>query len=178
MKLRVGKNTNISKKQYRKLVSAVEHEPLIYIRGLTAAGFFAAAAILAGILVWYAKTNPGNLTKTTAIVTGISKGRVDSTNRETTFVTFNFSAKNGENYTVRQPGGSLNYEPGQEVSIGYHPENPNYARNLADNRPPALSLYLWLAPGFVASTLVAIALWRYRLRQQLIWDAAEAADVD
>lgn len=175
---KVGKKTNISKKQYKKLVAEIERTPLVSPTALTAVAFIAIASLLAGALIWFAKTTPGNLIKTTGTVTSVTGGLIDATGTKQTYVNYSFQTHDGQAVTARQPAGELSYESGQTISVGYHPKNPNYTRNLSDNTPPAFSLYLWTLPGLLAAGLVAVAGWHYRQRQELIWDAAEAADVN
>lgn len=172
-------NTNISEEYYRKIISRIEHDPLIRTSALTAAAFVAIIAIMLGGLIWFAKVSPGNLIQTSGTVTGISTGKTDAIGTVTTFVTFDFKTREGKDLSVRQPSApGLQYREGQEIRIGYHPKNPNYARNLHDNRPPQISLWLWAVPFVIMIWLIFTALFRYRVRQQEIWDAAEAADSD
>lgn len=171
--------TNLSKAYYRHMVNNIEHDPLVKHSTLTIACMFAAMCVLAGALIWFAKTNPGNLISTKATVTNISYGRTHTTNDETTFIIFDFKTRSGESKSVRQQAhDGLKYETGQTIRVGYHPRNPNYARNLHDNRPPQASIYLWVVPFAIMLWFIFVALLRYDKRQRLIWAAAEAADSD
>lgn len=170
--------TNISRAYYNKIVDDIEHDPLIKHSTLSVACFFAVIAVLLGGLIWFAKANPGNLVQTTGTVTGISTGRTDSIGTITTFVTFDFTTKDGQQKSVRTPtANGIEYDVGHTIRAGYHPKNPNFARNLSDNRPPQVSLYLWTIPFLIMLWLVFLALFRYSKRQQEIWAAAEASDV-
>lgn len=172
-------NTNISRKYYRKVVDKIEHDPLIMHSTLSLACFAAIFAVLLGALIWFAKANPGNLIQTEATVSNISTGKTDAIGTITTFVTFDFQTRDGEQKSVRQPAASgLEYHTGQSIRVGYHPDNPNYARNLHDNRPPQVSLWLWAVPFIIMIWLIFLALFRYNARQREIWDAAEAANSD
>jgi hypothetical protein len=139
-----------------------------------------AIAILLGTLIWYAQFNPGNLIYTNARVVNISSGRTDANSTQTRdFVTFEFETSNsdGRKYQVRQIANQgMSYKEGQNIKIGYHPRNPNFARNLSDTRPPYISIALWSVPFFIIMWFIFIALIRYIKRQELIWEAAEAAD--
>lgn len=176
---KVAPKTNISKVQYKHIVSDIEHDALIKSSTLAIACMVAAIAVLSGVLIWFAKTNPGNLIQTTGTVTGISSGRTDHYGTETTFVTFDFVTRGGEAKSVRQPtSDGLDYQLGQQIRVGYHPKNPNYARNLHDNRPGQMSMYLWAVPFLVMIWLIFTALFRHHARQVEIWNAAEAADIE
>ncbi len=169
--------TNISRKYYRQIVEDIEQDPLIKHSTLSAACFFAVIAVLLGGLIWFARANPGNLIQTTGTVTHISTGHTDDIGTVTTFITFDFVTREGEQKSVRTPTASgIAYEVGHTIRAGYYPKNPNYARNLADNRPPQEALYLWAIPFLIMIWLVFVALFRYSKRQQEIWDAAEASD--
>lgn len=171
--------TNISRQYYKKVVDDIEHDPLIRFSTITVSAFIAVIAILTGGLIWFAKANPGNLIQTSGTVTNISTGRVDDVGTETTFVTFDFTTRQGEQRSVRQPAATgIEYHNGQQIRIGYHPKNANYARNLSDNRPPQLSLWLWVVPFLIMIGLTFIALFRHHARQVEIWNAAEAANTD
>lgn len=169
--------TNISRRYYRKIVNDIEHDPLVKQTTLTAAAFIAVMTIMLGGLVWFAKANPGNLIQTTGTVTGISSGKTDAVGTITTFITFDFKTREGEQKSVRQPAAAgLEYHVDETIRIGYHPKNPNYARNLHDNRPPQISLWLWAVPFVLMIWFIFVALFRFNARQQEIWRAAEAAD--
>lgn len=171
--------TNISRKYYKKIVNNIEHDPLIRRSTLSVACFIAAIAVLLGALIWFARTNPGNLIQTTGTVTGISTGKTDVIGTTTTFITFNFTTREGEQKSVRQPASKgLEFETGHTIRVGYHPKNPSYARNLADNRPPQISLFLWSTPFLLMIWFIFVALFRHRNRQIEIWQAAEAANSD
>ncbi len=174
---KLAAKTNISKAQYEHIVEDIEHDPLIKRSTLTVAAFLAAIAILLGSLIWFARSNPGNLVMTNGTVTGISSGRTDTLGNETTFVTFDFKTRQDESRTVRQPAlKGVDYRVGQNIKIGYHPKNSNYARLLNDNRPPEASLWLWVVPFLLMIWLIFVALFRHHARQVEIWNAAEAAD--
>lgn len=171
--------TNLSKAYYRHLVNNIEHDPLVRHSTLVIACMIAAICILLGVLMWFAKINPGNLITTGATITHISQGKTHSANDTTTFVIFDFKTREGEQKTVRQQvKDGLTYEQDQTIRVGYHPKNPNYARILHDNRPPQAALYLWAVPFAIMLWFVFVALLRYQKRQRLIWAAAEAADID
>lgn len=169
--------TNISRAYYKKVVNDIEHDPLVRHSTLSVACFMAVIAVLLGALIWFAKANPGNLIQTSGTVTGISSGKTDAIGTVTTFVTFDFTTREGEQKSVRQPAAAgLEYHVGETIRVGYHPKNPNYARNLHDNRPPQASLWLWTVPFMLMIWFIFVALFRYRARQEEIWRAAEAAD--
>lgn len=171
--------TNISKAYYKHLVDNIEHDPLVKHSTLSVACLVAAVCVLAGALIWFAKTNPGNLIQTNATITNISTGKTDTVGTLSTFITFDFETKQGEKKSVRQQTlDGLNYTEGQSIKIGYHPHNPNYARNLNDNRPPAISIALWSTPFVFMIWFIFIAIFRHHQRQVVIWQAAEAADAD
>lgn len=171
--------TNISRKYYRKIVNDIEHDPLIKLSTLSVACFMAVIAVTLGGLIWFAKASPGNLIQTSGTVTNISTGRTDDIGTMTTFITFDFTTREGEPKSVRTPTYSgIEYEVGHTIRAGYHPKNPNFARNLSDNRPPPVSIYLWAVPFLLMIWFIFLALFRYSRRQQEIWDAAEAADSD
>lgn len=177
--------TNISRVYYKHLVDQIEHDPLIKHTTLTITGMLAAICILAGALLWFAQSNPGNLVAAKAGVTGISSGKTDAFGGSTTFVTFSFDASqpapvtNSSRVSVRQPAiEGLKYEVGQEIKVGYHPKNPNFARLLNDTRPPRLSLVFWAMPFVILIGLVFLALFRHHARQVEIWNAANAANSD
>ncbi len=174
---KVAPKTNISEKQYREIVDDIEHDPLVRRSTMTAVAFLATIAILLGGLIWFAKMNPGNLVTTTGTVTSISSGRTDTLGNETTFITFDFKTRQDEPKTVRQPAiTGIRYEVGQNIKIGYHPKNPNFARLLDDNRPPEVSLWLWVLPFLLMIWFIFVALFRHHARQVEIWNAAAAAD--
>lgn len=178
MNHKVGKKTNISKRQYRKIVSEIEHDSLIKRSTLSVAAFVAVASILTGTLMWYAQISPGNLVRATGTVTGISSGLADAKGTVNNYITFDFRTKGGQERTVRSiTNDGLSYSVGQEISIGYHPLNPNYARNLHNDRPPVASYYLWSLPFVLMVWFAGLAIVRFRMRQEDIWNAAEAADV-
>lgn len=171
--------TNISRKYYKKIVDDIEHDPLIRHTTLSVACFFAVIAVLLGGLLWFAKANPGNLIQTTGTVTNISTGRTDAIGTITTFVTFDLTTRDGKQVSVRtQAAPGIEYEVGHTIRAGYHPKNPHYARNLSDNRPPQVSVYLWTVPFLIMIWCIFLALFRYSKRQQEIWAAAEAANSD
>jgi hypothetical protein len=171
--------TNISKAYYRQIVDTIEHEPLIEHTTLSIVCFIAALSVLAGSLLWFAKTNPGNLVQTSGTVSALSTGRSDASGTISTFVSFDFTTKDGKALTVRQrTTDGLDYEVGQAIKVGYFPDNPNFARNLRDNRPDQLSLLLWSVPFVLMIWLTFVALFRHHARQVEIWQAAEAADSD
>lgn len=171
--------TNISRAYYRYLIDRIEHDPLVRHTTMTVACMVAAICILLGGLIWYAKSNPGNLIQTHATISNISTGKTDSIGTISTFITFDFQTRNGEEKSVRQQANDgLAYTEGQAIKAGYHPHNPNFARNLHDNRPPLISQALWVMPFVLMIWFVFVALFRYRTRQEIIWAAAEAADSD
>lgn len=179
MNTRVAPHTNISKAYYKHIIDNIEHDPLIRHSTVTVACLLAAISVLAGLLIWYAKFSPGNLIYTTATVTNVTSGKTDNYGKESTFITFVFNTSTGEEKAVRQVADDgLPYQTGQHIKIGYHPANPNYARNLNDNRPPAASLALWLVPAALVVWFSFVALFRHHKRQVEIWDAAEAAGID
>lgn len=171
--------TNISKAYYTQLVDDIEHDPLIRRSTLSVACLIAAICVLSGALVWFAKSTPGNLIKTEATVSGVSTGKTDSLGTLSTFISFDFKTRNGETKTVRQQvTDGLSYQQGQAITVGYHPKNPNFARNLQDNRPGMASLVLWSVPFLLMIWLTFVALFRHHARQVEIWQAAEAAEAD
>lgn len=171
--------TNISKAYYNHLVDEIEHDPLIRHSTLTVACMVAAICVLSGALLWFAKSNPGNLIQTNATVTGISSGKTDAIGMVSTFVTFDFTTRDGTEKSVRQQANDgLAYHEGQRIKIGYHPRNPNYARNLNNNRPDLASIVLWCVPFALMIWLTFVALFRHHARQEEIYRAAEAADSD
>lgn len=171
--------TNISPQYFKEVVDDIEHDPLIKHSTLSVACFVAVIAVLTGALIWFARANPGNLIQTTGTVSGVSSGKTDAIGTVTTFVTFDFTTHDGQAKSVRQPANDgLEYSLGQSIRVGYHPKNPNYARNLADNRPPQVSLWLWAVPFLIMIWLTFVALFRHHARQEEIWAAAEAVDTD
>ena len=171
--------TNISKAYYRHLVNVIEHDPLIRHSTLSVACLIAAICVLTGALLWFAKTNPGNLVQTDATVSSISTGKTDGFGTVSTFVTFDFKTRNGTEKQVRQQANDgLAYSEGQRIKVGYHPRNPSYARNLHDNSPGAVSIALWCAPFVLMLWFTFVALFRHHSRQVEIWNAAEAAEAD
>jgi hypothetical protein len=179
MHAKVMPKTNISKRQYDHIVDEIEHDPLIKRTTLAVACMVAASCVLTGLLIWFARANPGNLIQTTGTVTGISSGLTDSYGTDTTFVTFEFKTREGDQKSVRaSTSDGLKYSEGQDIRIGYHPRNPNFARNFRDNRPPQVALYLWTVPFLLMIWLIFTALFRHHARQVEIWNAAEAADSD
>lgn len=171
--------TNISKAYYKHVVDQIEHDPLVKHSTFAVVCLIAASCILAGGLLWFAKTTPGNLVRTPATVRTVSEGRTDNIGTVSTFVSFDFVTKDGDSKTVRQQtNDGLLYQSGQSIIIGYHPKNPNYARNLTDNRPPVTAIVLWLVPIGMFIWLGFIAAFRFHARQVEIWNAAEAADAD
>lgn len=176
---KVYPKTNLSRAYYKHLVDNIEHDPLVRHTTMTVACMIAAMCVLTGALVWFAKSNPGNLIQTSSVVTNVSTGKTDTVGTMTTFVTFDFETRDGQAKSVRQPANDgLSYKEGQEIKTGYHPANPNFARNLHDNRPPAISLALWMVPFVMMIWFSFVALFRYNARQNLIWAAAEAANSD
>lgn len=170
--------TNISRAYYKHLINTIEHDPLVRHTTMTVACMFAAICILLGGLIWFARSNPGNLIQTNATVTNISNGKTDSIGTVSTFITFDFTTREGEQKTVRQiASDGLEYHEGQSIKVGYHPKNNSYARNLNDNRPPVVSQALWVVPFVLMIWFIFIALFRYRKRQEIIWQAAEAANI-
>lgn len=168
--------TNISRAYYRKIVDKIEHDPLIKHSTLSLACFTAVIAVLLGGIIWFAKLNPGNLIQTSGTITGISTGLTDDIGTITTFVTFDFTTREGEQKSARaRTHSGVEYKVGHSIRAGYYPKNPNYARNLSDNRPPQPSIYLWSVPFLIMIWLIFVALFRYSKRQQAIWDAAEAS---
>ncbi len=171
--------TNISRAYYKHLVDTIEHDPLVKHSTMAVCCLLAAISILLGGLVWFANANPGNLIQTQGTVASISNGKTDSIGTVSTFITFDFTTREGEQKSVRQiTDDHLTYSSGQIIKIGYHPNNPNYARNLHDNRPPLVSQALWTVPFIIMIGLIFVALFRYAKRQQIIWEAAEAANSD
>lgn len=171
--------TNISKAYYQHLVDDIEHDPLIKHSTLSVVCFVALFAVLAGALIWFAKSNPGNLIQTTATVSNISSGKTDAIGTVSTFISFDFTTRDGQAKTVRQQTtDGLEYQEGQTIRVGYHPKNPNYARNLHDNRPDPISVVLWCVPFALMIWLTFVALFRHHARQEEIYRAAEAADSD
>lgn len=179
MHAKFAPKTNISQKQYEHLVNDIEHDPLVKHATLTVAAFMAVIAIILGGLIWFAKMSPGNLLQTTGKVTSTASGKTDALGNSTTFVIFDFNTRDGEVKTVRQPAlAGLDYQVGQDMKIGYHPKNPNYARLLNDTRPPEISLWLWAVPFVIMVWFIFLALFRHHSRQIEIWNAAEAANAD
>jgi len=179
MQARIMPKTNISKAYYKQLVDKIEHDPLIKRTTISVACLVAAICVLSGSLLWFTKSNPGNLVQTNAVVTSISSSKTNGIGAVTTFITFNFKTSDGVDKSVRQPANDgLRYTEGQNIKIGYHPSNPNYARNLNDNRPNQLSVLLWTVPFILMIWLTFVALFRHHKRQVEIWQAAEAADSD
>lgn len=176
---RVAPKTNISKAYYKHLIDNIEHDPLVRHSTITVACLLAAISIFAGLLVWFTKSNPGNLLYTTGTISNVTSGKIDDYGNESTFITFDFQTRHGESKSVRQiANDGLTYQNEQQIKIGYHPANPNYARNLNDNRPPTASLLLWLTPFAMIIWFSFVALFRHHKRQVDIWDAAEAAGID
>jgi|GEM_PF-2215630 len=179
MHARIMPKTNISKVYYKQLVDEIEHDPLIKPSTLSVVCFIAVICLLGGAIIWFAKFNPGNLIQTTAAVTSISSGKTDLYGTVSTFITFDFKTRDGSSKSVRQQvSDGLTYTLDQQINVGYHPKNPNYARNLNDNRPDRISILLWIVPLILASWLGFVALLRYHARQVEIWNAADAAEVD
>jgi hypothetical protein len=171
--------TNISKAYYKLVVDKIEHDPLIKHSTFSVVCLVAAISVLTGALMWFSKTNPGNLIQTQGTITSISSGKTDTVGTITTFVSFSFNTSDGKPVEVRQPAAEgLAYETGQVIPVGYFPKNPNFARNLSDKRPPAIALALWLIPFALMIWLGFLALFRHHARQVEIWEAAEAADSD
>jgi len=179
MHARILPKTNISKVYYKQLVDEIEHDPLIKPSTLSVVCFIAIICLLSGAIIWFAKFNPGNLIQTTATVTSISSGKTDSYGTVSTFITFDFKTRDGNSKSVRQQvSDGLTYTLDQQIRVGYHPKNPNYARNLNDNRPDRISIILWCIPFVLMIWLTFVALFRHHARQVEIWNAAEAADSD
>lgn len=179
MHARVAPKTNISKAYYQTLVDDIEHDPLIKHTTLSVACLVAAICVLSGAIIWFAKLNPGNLVQTSARITTINTGKTGSTGTVSTFITFDFTARGNQQKSVRQQvSNGLEYKEGQSIKIGYHPKNPNYARNLNDNRPPDVSVVLWCVPFALMIWLTLLALFRHHARQVEIWQAAEAAEAE
>lgn len=179
MNARVAPKTNISKAYYKHIIDEIEHDPLVKHSTLSVACLIAAACVLLGALLWFAKTNPGNLIKTNGTVTGISSGRTDAIGTVTTFVTYEFQTRDNQTKSVRSAtNDGLEYQVGQSIKVGYHPANPAYARNLNDNRPPIAAIVLWLIPFIFLIWFIFVALFRHHARQVMIWEAAEAANSD
>lgn len=171
--------TNISRAYYKHLVDSIEHDPLVRHTTMTVACMLAAIAILLGALVWFAQSNPANLIQTNAKVTGISTGKTDSTGTVSTFITFDFTTRDAQQKSVRQiTNDGLAYSLDQSIKVGYHPKNPNYARNLHNNQPPFISLALWTIPFILMIWFIFVALFRHHKRQEIIWKAAEAAEAE
>lgn len=176
---KVYPKTNLSKAYYKHIVDNIEHDPLVKHTTLTISCMIAAICVLGGALIWYAKTNPGNLVQTSAKISNVSAGKTDSLGTVTTFISFDFATKDGQQKTVRQPADqALNYRVGQTIKAGYFPANPNYARNLSDNRPDLISIALWVVPFLLMIWLFFVALFRHHERQKVIWAAAEAAGAE
>ncbi|MDQ3123203.1 MAG: DUF3592 domain-containing protein [bacterium] len=179
MHAKVHPGTNIPKKAYREIVDDIEHDPLIKHSTLSVACMMAASCVLLGALLWFAKTNPGNLVKTNATITNISSGRTDAVGTVTTFITYEFKTREDRTVSVRNvTNDGLTYSEGQNITIGYHPANANFARNLYDNRPPSAAKVLWIVPFIFMIWFIFVALFRHHARQLEIWKAAEAADTD
>lgn len=171
--------TNISRAYYKHLVDTIEHDPLVRHTTMAVGCMLAVVAILLGCILWFAQSNPGNLIQTGGTITNISSGKTDTTGTVSTFITFDFATREGEKKSVRQvTNDGLSYSLDQSIRIGYHPKNPNYARNLHNNQPPMLSLALWAIPFILMIWFLFIALFRHHQRQQIIWTAAEAANSD
>jgi len=171
--------TNISRAYYKHLIDSIEHDPLVRHSTMTIACMIATICILLGGLIWFAKSNPGNLVQTNGTVQSISTDKTDSIGTISTFITFGFTTRDGEQKSVRQQtNDGLTYNNGQSIKIGYHPRNPNYARNLHDNRPPLPAIALWTIPFLLMIWFVFVALFRHRKRQEIIWEAAEAANAE
>lgn len=135
--------------------------------------------VLIGTMIWFAQFNPGNLIQTTGTVNVATANPNAPSNLKSTFVVFNFDTKDHQTYTVRQAtANSQQYTEGQTIKIGYSPKNPNYARILDNTNPSNLSIILWLTPALIVPWFILVALLRYHSRQELIWDAAEAADIN
>lgn len=179
MKTRVAPHTNISKAYYKHIIDNIEHDPLIKRSTISAACLLAAICVLVGAVIWFAKSNPGNLIYTNAQISNVTSGKTDALGNETTFITFDFATREGEQKQVRQTANDgLSYQTGQNIKVGYHPKNSNYARNLSDNRPPRISAILWLTPFVFIIWFAFVALFRHHKRQVDIWEAAEAAGID
>lgn len=179
MHTKVAPGTNISRAYYKLIVEDIEHDPLIKHSTLSVACLVAAICVLLGSLIWFAKTHPGNLIRTNGSISSISSGKTDAIGTVSTFVTFDFKTREGKDYSVRQQtNDGLNYSQGQSINVGYNPKNPNYARNLHDNRPSRIVLALWLVPFYLMLWFTLVALFRHHARQVEIWKAAEAADSD
>lgn len=175
---KIHPKTNISRAYYKHLINTIEHDPLVRHTTLTIACMCAAMCVLLGTLLWYAKSNPGNLVQAQATITNVSSD-THQVARALNFITFTFNTRAGEQKSVRQQVlPNTEYAQGQTIRIGYHPKNPNFARNLSDIPPPTASLYLWATPFVLMVWFTIVALFRYEKRQQIIWDAAEAADVN
>jgi len=176
---KVAPKTNISKRLYRKIVDDIEHDPLVKHSTLSAACLVAAIAVILGGLIWFARVNPGNLIQTNATVSSLSTGKTDAIGNITTFITFDFKTREGQSVSVRAPAGvGEKYSTGQDLRVGYHPANPNFALNLNDNKPPTASLLLWATPFALMLWFTLLALWRHHFRQLEIWAAAEAANAN
>lgn len=179
MRSRIAPKTNVSKAYYRHLVDQIEHDPLVRHSTLSVACVIAAICILLGCLLWFAHTHPGNLIRVPATATGLSTGRTDTIGTVTTFVSFDFTTKDGRAVSARQPAeASRSFTSGQQFIAGYNPKNPNFARIIPDNRPPELAVWLWLVPFYLLLWFLLVALFRHHRRQVEIWRAAEAADSD
>jgi hypothetical protein len=176
MHSRIKPLTNISKDQYEHLVDEVEHDPLIRHSTLTVLCLIAAISLLSGGIIWFSKTNPGNLVRSRAKITYISSGPTDNKGTITTFVTFNFKDHKDQAYMVRQPYSGPKLEVNDTLSVGYNPLNPRYARVLSDINPPLSSYMLWTLPFVMMLGTLLLALYRHHERQLEIWQAAEAAD--
>jgi hypothetical protein len=178
MATRIAPKTNISKAYYRHLVDQIEHDPLVKHSTLSVACLVAAICVLLGCLIWFAKSNPGNLIQTDATVTNLSSGRTDTIGTITTFVSFDFKTRDDKRVSARQPAPEgLSYTQDKAIRVGYNPINPNYAR-LIDSRPPLQAIALWLTPFYFMIWFILVALFRHHNRQVLIWKAAEAANSD
>ncbi|MDQ3064967.1 MAG: DUF3592 domain-containing protein [bacterium] len=179
MHVKIAPKTNISRAYYKNIVDDIEHDPLIKHSTISVACMVAAICVLLGALIWFAKTNPGNLLKTEATITNISSGRTDAVGTLTTFISYDFKTRDNRIFNVRNAANDgLTYSLNQKIKIGYFPANPAYARNLADNRPPSVSVILWLMPFGLMIWFVFVILFRHHARQLEIWNAAEAADSD
>lgn len=171
--------TNISRAYYKHLVDSIEHDPLVRHTTMAVGCMIAVIAILLGCIIWFARSNPGNLIQTNGQVSGISSGKTDTTGKVSTFITFDFTTREGDQKSVRQRvNDGLVYSEGQQIKVGYHPLNPHYARNLHNNQPPLVSLALWVVPFILMIWFIFIALFRHHDRQRIIWQAAEAANVE
>jgi hypothetical protein len=170
---------NISKEMYEQIVRSIEHDPLIRRSTLIAAGLFAGVAILTGLMLWFVLLHPAKLVRTSGTVTSVNSGKTDALGTVTTFINFRFTPAGRAPVTVKAPvtNGHI-YTPGNTLTIGYSPLNPNYARNLSHTAPPKLSFVLWAVPPLLAFWFGVVALVRHHERQEQIYAAAEAAGVE